>query len=220
MATKTKKTDTVQKMEGGWFYVHPTSGIWTGTFLSRDAARDARKALLDAMPKAVKTPKKVKGNASPIAENLSSDSAEKVVDSKNTAPVSSLSVATNTAGTAAHIEKDTKTMASISLTKDTKARKSSSVIFTGAGLVGSMKLTKSAFPNGVAPNTLVFTIEDGVLAAPKQPKAKMTAEERKAARANAPKLSAAEKLAKLNERAAKLQARIDAEAKAAPPATA
>jgi hypothetical protein len=98
----------------------------------------------------------------------------------------------------------------ITLVKSNKNRKSTSVVFNASnGLRGSARFAKTFFKDGNAPDTLV--IDGDAFASPKE---KLTAEQRKELRKQAPKLSASEKLAKLQERAAKLQAKIAAEAAA------
>lgn len=88
-------------------------------------------------------------------------------------------------------------------------------IYTGAAV--SMRFPVGAFPNKTAPPTLEFA--DGSFAGPKGPKPPMTAEERKAARKAAPKLTLAEKVAKAEERTAKLREKLAADAaKASAPA--
>lgn len=85
-------------------------------------------------------------------------------------------------------------------------------IYTGAAV--SIRIPVAAFPN----KTAVASIEiaDGSLAGPKEKKAPMTAEERKAARAAQPKLTLAEKVARAEERAAKLREKLAAAAASAP----
>lgn len=67
-----------------------------------------------------------------------------------------------------------------------------SAIYTGAAI--SIRVGLTAFPNKTAPSTI--EVADGVFAGPKAKRAAMTPEERKAARAAAPKLTLAEKIAK------------------------
>lgn len=100
-------------------------------------------------------------------------------------------------------------------TKSTTERKSTAVVFAAPdGVRGSVRIPKSMFTNGEAPETI--EIENDAFV---QPKAKLTKEQRAEARKNAPKLTAAEKLAKLTERMRKLQAKIDAGEKAPAPVT-
>jgi hypothetical protein len=142
-----------------------------------------------------------------LKENSSDDL--KAVDSSETTRVDSRSLdstsMTSTGNDAQHKEIAMNgTQQTVTLTRSTKDRKSTSVVFTNASLRGSVRVAKTYFGDDM-PETIEIS---GVFAAPK---VKMTAEERKAARKNAPKLSAAEKLAKLQERAARLQKKIEAE---------
>lgn len=84
-------------------------------------------------------------------------------------------------------------------------------IYTGSAV--ALRIPVGAFPEKTAPASI--DVADGIFAGPKAPKAQMTAEERKAARAAQPKLTLAEKVAKAEERAAKLREKL---AKAAPAA--
>ncbi len=104
-------------------------------------------------------------------------------------------------------------MITISLTKDTKARKSNAVTYTAPGYAGSVRFSKSFFADKSGPASM--TLSDESFGAARVAKAKLTAEERKALRASQPKLTPAEKLAKIEERAAKLRAKIAASSTAA-----
>lgn len=73
-------------------------------------------------------------------------------------------------------------------------------VYTGLGAV--VKIGLAAFPGKTPPQTLEI---GGEVVGPKTPKAKMTAEERKAARAAAPKLTLAEKIAKREAALARLK---------------
>lgn len=98
-------------------------------------------------------------------------------------------------------------------------KRSRNAIYTGAAV--SMRFPVGAFPNKVPPATLEFA--DGSFAGPKGSKTPMTAEERKAARKAQPKLTLAEKVAKAEERTAKLREKLAADAakaSAAAPASA
>lgn len=77
-----------------------------------------------------------------------------------------------------------------------------------SGAVQTVRLQTALF-GGNAPQTI--DLPEGTFQGPKERKPKMTAEERKAARANAPKPTLAEKIAKQQERLAKLQAAAAAE---------
>jgi hypothetical protein len=126
---------------------------------------------------------------------------EKALDSANDAPLPSSTVEPST-GSDAPATEDTKMQ--ITFNKSTKERKSTSVVYSAAnGLRGSLRMAKTFFKGGVAPDTLVIDSD-----AFSEPKVKLTAEQRKEARKNAPKQTPAEKLAKLEERAAKLRAKV------------
>ena len=85
--------------------------------------------------------------------------------------------------------------------------KNTAAIYTGAK--NPVRFSLSAFPDKVAPPTI--EIADGVLATKSEPKVKLTAEERKAARAAAPKLTLAERAERARVRAEKLAAEAAAE---------
>lgn len=222
---KKTKTETVRKADdGSWQFMHPTTREWVGAgeLKSRNEARDARKALL--------TPKQRKAEIADAVSQLpdadaatraatdaliSSDTG-KVVDNAQTRPVDSSSLETTPAHDAQtstnNSSKGAQTM-DITLTKSDKPRKSSSIVYLGAGLRGGIRVAKSCFKDGNAPASLVLSSD-----AFAEPKVKMSAEERKAARAAAPKKTAAEKLAALETRAAKLREKVAKESAA--PATA
>lgn len=212
-----KKAETVrQNDDKTWSYLHPTTGEWVSTFpdgapiKKRDDARKERVAL---------TPKKSKkSEAKNTTAEVENDAAEKDVDSsavvhvESTTSTSTTSEATsNNQGDVAQQEKSV--MSTVALTLDPKTRKSTSVVFKlPSGIRGSVRIAKTAFPGGVPPASLSLTSDAENAFA--QPKAKLTPEQRKEARKNAPKLTPEQKLAKLNERAAKLQAKIAAAAAA------
>jgi hypothetical protein len=75
-----------------------------------------------------------------------------------------------------------------------------------SGLRTVSRLSVTNFPENQPPQTLEVS---GNLAGPR---AKMTPEERKAARANAPKLTLQERIAKEEKRLARLKAKAEAEA--------
>lgn len=114
---------------------------------------------------------------------------------------------TSSVETSSQTKKDPTTM-NISLVRSNKARKSNAVTYTADGYNGSVRFSKSFFADKTGPESL--SLDSEAFAAARQARAKMTAEERKAARAAAPKLTPAEKLAKIEERAAKLRAKIAA----------
>lgn len=102
----------------------------------------------------------------------------------------------------------------VTLTLKGLDKRGRNAIYTGAAV--SIRIPVGAFPNKTAPQS--FEVSDG-LAGPKEKKAPLTAEERKAARAAQPKLTLAEKVARAEERAAKLREKL-ASAAAAPVAVA
>lgn len=78
-----------------------------------------------------------------------------------------------------------------------------------SGLRTVSRLSVTNFPDSNPPATLEV---NGELAGPREKKPPMTAEERRAKRAAAPKLTLAEKIAKREEALAKLKAKAAAEA--------
>lgn len=109
-------------------------------------------------------------------------------------------------------------MADFTLVRNDKQRRSTNIVYTAAGLKGSVRFSKSAFVDGNPPAEFVVSIGDGIIAPPKAPRAKMTPEERKAARAAQPKLTLAEKVAKAEKRAADLKAKLEKQAAQPQPA--
>lgn len=87
-------------------------------------------------------------------------------------------------------------------------KRSRNAIYTGAAV--SIRIPVGAFPSKTPPATLEFA--DGSFAASREKKAPMTAEERKAARKAQPQLTLAEKVAKAEERTAKLREKLAADA--------
>ena len=85
-------------------------------------------------------------------------------------------------------------------------RKGNAAIYTG--IRGSVRFPLAAFADRQAPATVEL---QGPFVEPAQPKAKMSAEERKAARANAPKPTLAEKIAKREAALEKLRQKAAAE---------
>lgn len=83
-----------------------------------------------------------------------------------------------------------------------------------AGSAQNVRIPVGNFPDKTAPETI--DVADGVFVAAKQPKVKLTAEERKAARANKPKPTLAEKLAAQEKKAAKLREQLAKEQGAQP----
>lgn len=86
------------------------------------------------------------------------------------------------------------------------SRNGKNAFYTGAAV--AIRVPLSAFPNKTQPDQI--EVADGVFAPAKAAKVKMTAEERKAARAAKPKPTLAEKAAKAKERADKLAAELAA----------
>lgn len=84
----------------------------------------------------------------------------------------------------------------ITLIRDTKARKTkwNFNVYGATGYRGSVRISNAYFEGGKAPDTLVVT--NDAFGGPKAIAAKMTKEERAAARKAAPKLTLAEKIAK------------------------
>lgn len=109
---------------------------------------------------------------------------------------------------------ETKTMPeqTITLKRNTSPRKSDRLVIFDGGHLHSVQFLATAFPPGEVPDTLTIT---GNFAEPTAPKAKMTPEERKAARAAQPKLTLAERVAKAEERAAQMREKL-AKAQAQP----
>lgn len=85
-------------------------------------------------------------------------------------------------------------------------RRGTQAIYTG--LRTAVRFPLAAFENKQAPQTIEV---EGTFAAPRTPRAKMTLEERKAARAAAPKLTLAEKAVRAEKRAAALRAKLAAQ---------
>jgi hypothetical protein len=92
----------------------------------------------------------------------------------------------------------------VNLTLKGLDKRGRNAIYTGAAV--RLRFPIGAFPDKTAPPS----IEVGGVAGPKEPKAQMTAEERKAARAAQPKLTLAEKVQRAEERAAKLREKLAA----------
>lgn len=121
-------------------------------------------------------------------------------------PVDSTAVPPSS-GTVLQTQEQTITMSDITLTKDPKARRTTSIVYLANGTMrGSVRISKTAF-DGEAPDTVVLTSDK--FAAPRVARAKMTPEERKAARAAKPKPTLAEKIAKREAALAKLKAQLD-----------
>lgn len=80
----------------------------------------------------------------------------------------------------------------MTLTFKNLSKNGKNAFYTGAAV--ALRVPLSAFPNKTAPASI--EVADGVFAPAKQPKSKMTAEERKAQRASTPKPTLAERIAK------------------------
>lgn len=94
----------------------------------------------------------------------------------------------------------------IHLVLNTKERKSNAVMYAVVGFNGSVRISKSI--TGETPAAEFDLSVPDSFADPKTPKSKMTKEQRAEERKNAPKLSAQEKLVKIEERADKLRKKI------------
>lgn len=106
-----------------------------------------------------------------------------------------------------------KEQTKMTLTLAGQSKNGKAAFYTGAAQ--RLRIPVGAFPDKTPPQT--FEVADGVFAPARQPKAKMTAEERKAARANAPKLTLAERIAKREAQLQKDKERLAAEQAAGQP---
>lgn len=104
-------------------------------------------------------------------------------------------------------QKGQKTM---QLTKAGTSKNGKAAFYDGAKQ--RLRIPLGVFAGGQAPDTI--DVPEGLFEAKPTPKYKMTAEERKAARAAAPKLTLAEKIAKREEALARLKAKAAQEAQA------
>lgn len=154
-----------------------------------------------------------------VTKKSSKDSLKKVVDNTIDVPVSSSQVEVEKTPTAipqsasvAPTAQESRPMAEISLTRDPKARKSTSIVYTSPQLRGGVRIAKSAFVNGTPDEGITLT---GNFAAPAVPRAKETKEERKARLASMPKLTLAEKVEKRRKQLEAMEAKL---AKSAAPA--
>jgi hypothetical protein len=187
----------------------PTS---TATPLGTPKSRSARKTKQTTEPDSgavVNTGAMPAENAVQHEKDVALQS-ETAVESSSSAP-SAVSPSTqsenpNGAGSA----QETQNAMEVTLTRNDKQRKSTSVVYTSDQIRGSVRFAKSSFTDGNAPETIV--VNSDAFAAPKP---KLTPEQRKEARKNAPKLTAAERLAKAEARLAKLREKAAAEQAAA-----
>lgn len=141
-----------------------------------------------------------------VVDNGTHEAVESSTDAADTGSASEGSdsgnhAAQNTLGTGRNVM-------DITLTKSNAPRKGDRlVIFNfGDGRRGSVQFQRSLFGDAI-PDSLTLV---GEMAEPKAPKAKETAEERKARLKALPKLTLAEKVAKAEERTAKLRAKLQA----------
>lgn len=134
-----------------------------------------------------------------------SDDPQKVVDTATAIEVSSNSSSVgNEATTETISEKDKK----MTLNLSGLNKKGNAAIYKGAA--GSVRISVAAFHGKTPPTTI--EVADGVFEPARQPKAKMTAEERKALRASQPKPTLAERIAKREEALARDKAKLAAQA--------
>lgn len=126
-------------------------------------------------------------------EAPSADAGEQVMTEQNQA--------TNGSGDPAAVPQVTFTRS------DTKRRSNMLVFLAPEGRRGSLRISKSLFTKDKVPTTL--TVENPAFAEAKKARESMTKEERKAARAAQPKLTPAQKVAKLEERLAKERKRYE-----------
>jgi hypothetical protein len=135
---------------------------------------------------------------------------EKVVSSTQSAPANKPSAAPATSAAAPAADASGgKKMAEVNLTRSDKQRSTQMVVFTFAdGRPGSVRISKTAFADKKAPETLQLLTD--AYAGPRIERKSETKEERKARLAALPKPTPAEKLAKLQAKLAKLQAQVGA----------
>lgn len=127
--------------------------------------------------------------------------AQKVVDA-----VDAVGVSCTQSHNAASETQDKIRSSKMTLTFKNLSRNGKNAFYAGAAV--AIRIPLSAFPNKQHAPTI--EVADGALAPAKPARVKMTAEERKAARANKPKPTLAEKAAKAKERADKLAAELAA----------
>jgi C1A family cysteine protease len=146
----------------------------------------------------------------------SASTTEKVVDSTQTSEVKSENQQ-QTAATTQPAETNNETQRTqnqettnmqITLSLDTTPRKGRAVIYKSDQLRGAVRFPRNAF--SAEPPASITLDAEGLAERPR----KMTPEERKEARKNAPKLTAAEKLQRAEARIAKLREKADKEASA------
>jgi hypothetical protein len=179
----------------------------TSTHNSSTSSTESSTTKRDIMSKAKKNvASKSKKNVNEVLDNAQSTGVSSV-SAQIDAPAITQSVVNIVEAVNASIQKEsvimTEALVTLELKRSDKERKSNSVVFVAAGYKGSVKFGK-AFFTGTAPETLSL---EGPFAPAKQPRVKMTAEERKAARAAQPKLTLAQKAELADKRAAKNSAR-------------
>lgn len=160
----------------------------------------------EARPLGTPKPKKV----SQRERNIIFSSGQKLVDSTTTSDVDSSNLnksdpTITSASSPNHAAQEHTNMTTITLTRDTKARKSTSIVYLSPNIKGGVRIAKSAFQNGEAPETLDVSSDHFA-----QPKPKETKEERKTRLATMPKLTLAEKIAKREKQLEALKAKAAA----------
>lgn len=118
------------------------------------------------------------------------------------------------AATAEPVNKENKIMAdetiqNINLSRSDKQRSTQMVVYTVDGRPGSVRFSKTLFVNKAAPEKINAENFNTVFAGPRVPRAEETKEERKARIAAMPKPTAAEKVARLEAKLAKLRAKVE-----------
>ena len=97
----------------------------------------------------------------------------------------------------------------INLTRSDKQRSTQMVVYTVDGRPGSVRFSKTLFKDKNAPEKVTLVTE--AFAGPKEPKRQETKEERKARLAALPKPTAAEKVARMEAKLAKLRQKVASE---------
>lgn len=159
----------------------------------------------------------VNASSADASSNASDSNTDKTVDNNMAGVVSSPQTNnSNTSLTNGETHMDTTQAQTsngngqlLTFTRNDKQRRSNMVVFDAPeGRRGSVRISKTLFGKDQVPQTVA--IEHPNFATPKVPYAKMSAEERKAARLARPKLTPAEKLARAEEKIAKLRAKVTA----------
>lgn len=131
---------------------------------------------------------------------------EKKVDSGYASPVESSRNHAMLAQSPITVDSAHKEKKVMQLTLKGLSKNGKTAFYTGAA--NTIRVGVAAFTNKTAPQTI--DVADGIFAGARQPKAKLTPEERKAARAAAPKLTLAQKIEKRRAALAKLEAKAAA----------